>query len=62
MFKRKLQEFISEEYIKQQNEYEEEYNVPEKKLKSKKYDVKNCRIIAFYAEKGIVKKKKLINL
>ncbi len=54
MFKRKLKEFISEEYIKQQNEYEEEYNVPEKKLKSKKYDVKNCRIIAFYAEKGIV--------
>jgi hypothetical protein len=54
MHKKELQKFLNEEYQKQKEENEEDLRnkQPQKRLRSQKYDVKNCRIIAFYAEKG----------
>ena len=53
MSKRSLQEFMKTEYELQRIEnLDEEPCAPRKKKKSQEYDVKDCRIICFYAEKG----------
>ena len=52
---------MTEEYRKQEIE-NEIYEQPKKKLRSQNYSVKKCRIISFYAEKGMMLLKKWLIL
>ena len=61
MSKRTLKHFMTEEYRKQEIE-NEIYEQPKKKLRSQNYSVKKCRIISFYAEKGMMLLKKWLIL